>query len=152
MPLSPLQAAHILNILESITSNLAELIVVALQFPQFSGHSAVAWLPINTIAMLDTLRGHQPCQNVVEEWAYGRVVHQLTKEVVELTRKSSGWHFGASTARIEELESFDLSVMVQKMQTMAPHVCDLISRLLEADEDANRGREARRRARVAKRK
>lgn len=152
MPLSLDQAAHILSYLESLNSSLCELNITVLRYSPFASHSTISSLQSNTHLLLDTLSEHPHCQHAIEQWAHVHVTEQLTKEVTDLTRKSSGWHFGASTVRIEKLESFDLSVMVREMNAVAPHVCNLISCLLEADGEANRGREVRRVARVLKAK
>ena len=148
MPLSPSQVHYILDTLVGFGSSLAELNISVLQ-NQFRDHIAVATPSDKVPTLLNALREHPQHREAVDRWAHNEVVAKLTAEVVALTRKSSGWHFGASKAQLEELESFDLFRMVQQMQTLAPNTCDLISHLLEADTEANKGREARRLTRIS---
>ncbi|KAK7682119.1 hypothetical protein QCA50_014705 [Cerrena zonata] len=152
MPLSLEQAAHLLTLLESAGSTLAEFVIIVLQHQPFGVHNAIVSLPAHATTLLNTLVEHQLCRKEIEEWTYEHVVVRLKGQITELTRKSSGWHFGASTARIEKLDAFDLATMAQEMRAIAPQACDLISRLLAANEEANKAREARKLMRIAKHK
>ncbi|KAK7692967.1 hypothetical protein QCA50_004608 [Cerrena zonata] len=151
MPLSHGQATQILDFLDSVGSNFVEFTTIILH-PPLNTHNVVASLSTGVTAILGMLSEHQLCQYAVDQWVHERAVKQLTQEITNLTRKSSGWHFGASTAKIEKLESFDLSNMVQEMKVIAPRACNLISCLLESDGEANRGREVRRLTRIARAK
>ena len=151
MPLSPSQVHHILDTLVSFGSSLTELNISVLQ-NQYCDYAASA-PPLHEVpTLLDALQKYPPYRETVDRWMHNRVVAKLSAEIVALARKSSGWHFGASKAQLEQLESFDLLHMVQQMRTLAPNTCDLISHLLEADIEANEGREARRLTRISKMK
>lgn len=86
-------------------------------------------------------------------------IHCLAKamymdELKAVAKKEAGLHFNARCATEEDLLGFDLVEVADKVNRLAPNVCDLVDSLLNADSDIARRRRnrRRRRRRHAKRK
>ncbi|KAH9911456.1 uncharacterized protein B0H18DRAFT_1128681 [Fomitopsis serialis] len=79
-------------------------------------------------------------------------IHRLAKtmymsELASVSKKEAGMHFNAHWATEADLEGFELVGLVEKLTSLAPHVCDLVDGLLSADPVLTRRRHKRRRKR-----
>lgn len=54
-------------------------------------------------------------------------------ELLHLIAKPQGFHFGARTATLEQLEEFSIEQLAQKMGVLCPHLSDLLLALLDAN-------------------
>ena len=57
------------------------------------------------------------------------------KELCTLATKNNGWHFGALRATAEQITTFNIEHMTQKMATLAPGLWGLLSALTHANVD-----------------
>ncbi|CAL1708637.1 unnamed protein product [Somion occarium] len=146
------QQLHLLNVLGDFGSSLAEFFIVVLQNTAFSHHTAILPLGDDTPAVLNALFTYGASHAFAVCWAHEYIENRYAEQILKLTSKEAGWHFGANHASIEKLEAFDLAAMSRKMHHRAPDVCRMVGRLLSADLKANEGRDARRRAREVKAK
>lgn len=66
--------------------------------------------------------------------AAGKFMKEVYRdELLYLVAKPQGFHFGARTATLEQLEEFSIEQLAQKMGVLCPHLSDLLCVLLDAN-------------------
>ncbi|KAJ3729831.1 hypothetical protein C8R42DRAFT_716088 [Lentinula raphanica] len=61
------------------------------------------------------------------------MIETYRNEIVGLVERERGFHFNATTATLEQLESFAIENLAARMQSLCPFLSDLLDTLLDAN-------------------
>lgn len=84
---------------------------------------------------------HSASKGPARQWACNTASMVYTSQILALLKKSSDLHFGASSARADQLNNFNLDGLVIQFQTGAPDLWRCYECLLAADPATNSLRE-----------
>lgn len=93
--------------------------------------------------IMRALMVHSASEGPARQWACDTASMVYTSQILALSKKSSDLHFGASSARADQLNDFNLDRLAIQFQTGAPDLWRCYERLLAADPAANSLRERR---------
>lgn len=100
--------------------------------------------------VLEHLFSHDQLRERARQWACKHTTKLYESQVIALTRRETGLHFTAKNTTEQKLKEFDIHLLAQKMQNLAPDLWELMGGLLAADSTINRKRERRQRKKPAK--
>lgn len=99
-------------------------------------------------ALLHALSNHHISESATRRWACETASSTYASQILALSKKESGLHFGVSSARADQLNDFDLDGLATQFQATAPDLWRCYGRLLAADPATNRLRERRQQQRM----
>ncbi|KAF4562617.1 hypothetical protein EYR36_004011 [Pleurotus pulmonarius] len=99
-------------------------------------------------ALLHALSNHRVSESVTRRWACETASSTYASEILALSKKESGLHFGASSARADQLNDFDLDGLATQFQATAPNLWRCYKHLLAADPATTHLRERREQRRM----
>ncbi|KDQ26142.1 hypothetical protein PLEOSDRAFT_1107009 [Pleurotus ostreatus PC15] len=119
--------------------DIGELVVAYLQRLQSSG------IPVHVVVIeiLQALLAHSTSEDTARRWACDVASSMYATQISALSKKSSNLHFGASSARADQLKDFDLDNLAIQFQAGAPDLWRCYDLLLAADPAVNAARERR---------
>ncbi|KAF4576966.1 protein disulfide-isomerase precursor [Pleurotus pulmonarius] len=85
-------------------------------------------------AIADALMNHPRRPHKSPSWALKFARSNYAAEIRELTDVDNGCHFNAYKITPDQLQSFRIDRMADKMQLLAPQLCDLLQTLLSASD------------------
>ncbi|KAJ3559556.1 hypothetical protein NM688_g272 [Phlebia brevispora] len=109
---------------------LSDLIIEILTTPEYK--NLARDLLVHEELILSALLQHS--ESLALGWLQKNYVDSLIKEVQELTRKETGWHFAAARANADQIDEFHIEEMAQQMGSVAPFIWSLLESLLSANE------------------
>ncbi len=98
--------------------------------------------------ILWVLMVHATSEGPARQWACNTASVVYATQILALSKKDSDLHFGASSARAEQLNDFDLDRLATEFETGAPDLWRCLGHLLAADPAANSLRERRQHQRM----
>ncbi|KAH9942662.1 hypothetical protein B0H21DRAFT_710233 [Amylocystis lapponica] len=128
----PSDIEDILNTFDDYGTTITAVVVDLLCDPTHGNHPIVHDLVSNVSILLDALACTR-AQEGLAVWASNAIKNTYAREVEELTRKTSGFHFNAANATQERLDAFDIGQIASRMETIAPTMWDLLGAVLTAD-------------------
>jgi hypothetical protein len=141
-----------LNVFDQLGISIGNFVLELLTSIGHEHHPAVESIFDNLEKILEALIGHSDrAQKFINHWSSLNTVKILQDEMCRLTLKETGFHFSARTTTETKLKDFDIQVMSNKMQTLAPGLCTLFDVLLEANPALTHKRSWARRKAVIKR-
>ena len=122
--------SHILDTFDELGITIGDFVLELLT----SGHEhpAVESIFGNLEKILEALNSERT-QQIIDRWSCQNTIKFLQDEMCKLTLKETGFHFSARTTTETKLKDFDVQVMSNKMQSLAPGLCKLFDVLLEAN-------------------
>lgn len=122
----------VFRVLDTQNISITELLTVLLTDRQFKNHPALDDLLGNAGAVVTSLLHHCQLSDSAQDQTCAGVEHIYAKEIVELVKASSGWHFGAHHASQGDLDLSSWEQMAQKFTVTAPRLWSLLDTLLLA--------------------
>ncbi|KAH7917212.1 hypothetical protein BV22DRAFT_978464, partial [Leucogyrophana mollusca] len=110
----------------------SQFILLLLSTPSYSDHPTVRDLLSNTREIMQALARHPSAYGKVLNWASEVVKAECAREVRELVKVQSGWHFSALHASADQMEEFQIGELAAEMGARAPQLWDLLDVLLSA--------------------
>ncbi|KAF9496376.1 hypothetical protein BDN71DRAFT_1495344 [Pleurotus eryngii] len=94
-------------------------------------------------SIMDGLLSHPASVADIQQWACRTASQVYAGQIVDLSRKAAGPHFGASKATALSLQEFNLDDLTNLFQSDTPDLWRCYDQLLSADPSINRQRERR---------
>ncbi|KAF6751555.1 hypothetical protein DFP72DRAFT_476640 [Ephemerocybe angulata] len=112
------------------------------------GHSDMAHFASSLPGVLDNLNNSELTRRATLDWVFKTSTEIHAKEVAELSKEAAGFHFNASNATEDALKEVSVRRLSAAMNTLAPRTCELLGRLLAANDDVVQHRDKKRRQRA----
>ncbi|KAF9817385.1 hypothetical protein IEO21_03526 [Rhodonia placenta] len=130
---------------------MPELLVSLLLSDDAASRSARDDITRHISPIMHILHTAQATRAPLQAWVHETVKSVYANEIIALTQIKPGFHFNARQATEQQLAGFDLEKLSDTMLTTAPHLCDLLSNLLDANPALKHRRERQRPKRRARR-
>ncbi|KAF8240352.1 hypothetical protein L208DRAFT_1374386 [Tricholoma matsutake] len=126
---------HVLNILrlfDSESLTISKFLQVLLSSRQYADHPLVVDLVQSHSHTISLFCLHGAFEGPALQWVHESAEKQYQSEIQELVKMKNGWQFNALHASAEQIEMFQIEVMAEKMESLAPHLWVLLDKLLSA--------------------
>ncbi|KAF8330270.1 hypothetical protein F5887DRAFT_923228 [Amanita rubescens] len=122
----------VFQVLEEKNVSITELLTVLLTDQQFKNHPVLDDLLGNAGAVVTQLLHHRQLSHPAQDQICAGVEHIYAKEIVELVKASSGWHFSTHQASQGDLDLSSWEHMAQSFTVASPRMWSLLDTLLLA--------------------
>ncbi|KAH9833826.1 uncharacterized protein C8Q71DRAFT_177393 [Rhodofomes roseus] len=141
--LQPSQVVGILDSFQQLGVSVSTFICSLLNTSDALHHAAARDIAGSCDIIFDGFLQNETLRNTAIESIHRLAKTIYTKEVTLLSKHEAGTHFNARHAKQADLDQFNLTDLSEKFEQLAPHACDLVKCLLDADADLAKRREQR---------
>ncbi|KAF8228540.1 hypothetical protein L208DRAFT_1101256, partial [Tricholoma matsutake] len=97
---------------------------------QYANHPLVVDLVQSCSHIISLFCLHGAFEGPALQWVHESAEKQYQSEIQELVKMKNGWQFNVLHASAEQIEMFQIEVMAEKIESLAPHLWVLLDKLL----------------------
>ena len=135
--LPDLQIETVLSFLQAHDTTLLDFLTSVLQSTDCDARRSADVILQNPQVILEIIRSHPISQSAAQKWAKGVTIEVCRQQILELTKKENGLHFTAVNTTEKQIQQFSMSFLMQKLESMAPDMWEILDILFAADPRSN---------------
>jgi hypothetical protein len=132
-----LQIKTVLSFLQAHSITLLEFLTSVLQSTDRDARRSADVILQNSQVILEIIGSHPISQSAAQQWAKGVTIEVCREQILELTKKENGLHFTAINTTEKQIQQFSMSSLMQKLESMAPDMWQILGVLFAADPRSN---------------